>query len=112
MGAIGFLISGSAEAAMPLRTVRLRRCGNFRSYSGCRSGRRKCLVAFFPLLRLRASTIGTAVAWPRHRSLGSGMKRRPVSLGHEVRLLPPVYVKPFVKRHKNDMADAEAILGS
>ena len=30
-------------------------------------------------------------------------------LGHEVRLLPPVYVKPFVKRHKNDMADAEAI---
>ena len=29
--------------------------------------------------------------------------------GHEVRLLPPVYVKPFVKRHKNDMADAEAI---
>lgn len=30
-------------------------------------------------------------------------------LGHEVRLIPPVYVKPFVKRHKNDMADAEAI---
>ena len=30
-------------------------------------------------------------------------------LGHEVRLLPPIYVKPFVKRHKNDMADAEAI---
>lgn len=30
-------------------------------------------------------------------------------LGHEVRLIPPIYVKPFVKRHKNDMADAEAI---
>src|SRR5271157_2326832 len=30
-------------------------------------------------------------------------------LGHEVRLIPPVYVKPFVKRHKNDAADAEAI---
>jgi transposase len=30
-------------------------------------------------------------------------------LGHTVRLLPPVYVKPFVKRHKNDAADAEAI---
>ena len=29
-------------------------------------------------------------------------------LGHEVRLLPPIYVKPFVKRHKNDTADAEA----
>ncbi len=30
-------------------------------------------------------------------------------LGHEVRLVPPLYVKPFVKRHKNDAADAEAI---
>jgi transposase len=30
-------------------------------------------------------------------------------LGHEVRLVPPVYVKPFVKRQKNDAADAEAI---
>ncbi|MGV1855921.1 IS110 family transposase, partial [Rhizobium rhizogenes] len=30
-------------------------------------------------------------------------------LGHEVRLLPPAYVKPFVKRQKNDAADAEAI---
>ena len=30
-------------------------------------------------------------------------------LGHTVRLIPPVYVKPFVKRQKNDAADAEAI---
>ncbi|WP_322867998.1 IS110 family transposase [Aquicoccus sp. G2-2] len=30
-------------------------------------------------------------------------------LGHEVRLIPPSYVKPFVKRQKNDAADAEAI---
>ena len=30
-------------------------------------------------------------------------------LGHEVKLIPPVYVKPFVKRHKNDATDAEAI---
>ncbi|WPY96468.1 IS110 family transposase (plasmid) [Limimaricola variabilis] len=30
-------------------------------------------------------------------------------LGHEVRLMPPAYVKPFVKRQKNDAADAEAI---
>ena len=30
-------------------------------------------------------------------------------LGHNVRLIPPAYVKPFVKRQKNDMADAEAI---
>jgi transposase len=30
-------------------------------------------------------------------------------LGHAVRLIPPAYVKPFVKRQKNDAADAEAI---
>jgi transposase len=30
-------------------------------------------------------------------------------LGHEVRSIPPAFVKPFVKRQKNDMADAEAI---
>ena len=29
-------------------------------------------------------------------------------LGHEVKLVPPIYVKPFVKRQKNDAADAEA----
>src|SRR3712207_724520 len=29
--------------------------------------------------------------------------------GHTVRLIPPAYVKPFVKRQKNDIADAEAI---
>lgn len=31
------------------------------------------------------------------------------ALGHEVRLLAPRYVKPYVKRQKNDAADAEAI---
>ena len=31
------------------------------------------------------------------------------ALGHTVRLMPPAYVKPYVKRHKNDTADAEAI---
>lgn len=31
------------------------------------------------------------------------------ALGHEVKLMPPAYVKPYVKRQKNDMADAEAI---
>jgi len=30
-------------------------------------------------------------------------------LGHDIKLIPPAYVKPFVKRQKNDMADAEAI---
>jgi len=31
------------------------------------------------------------------------------ALGHQVRLIAPAYVKPFVKRQKNDAADAEAI---
>jgi transposase len=35
--------------------------------------------------------------------------REIVALGHDVRLIPPVYVKPFVKRGKTDAADAEAI---
>ena len=30
-------------------------------------------------------------------------------LGHEVRMISPQYVKPFVKRNKTDSADAEAI---
>src|SRR5215213_6009855 len=31
------------------------------------------------------------------------------ALGHDVRLMPPAYVKPYVKRGKTDAADAEAI---
>ena len=30
-------------------------------------------------------------------------------LGHDVQLMPPSYVRPYVKRQKNDAADAEAI---
>jgi transposase len=35
--------------------------------------------------------------------------REIMALGHEVRLMPARYVKPYVKRNKNDAADAEAI---
>jgi transposase len=35
--------------------------------------------------------------------------REIAKLGHEVRLMPPQFVKPYVKSQKNDMADAEAI---
>lgn len=52
-----------------------------------------------------------------YRRVSSGWKRASahfwareiVALGHEVRLIPPAYVKPYVKRQKNDAADAEAI---
>lgn len=50
-----------------------------------------CLVAM--------EACATAHFWAREIS----------ALGHEVRLVPPAYVKPFVKRQKNDAADAEAI---
>jgi transposase len=42
---------------------------------------------------------GTAHHWARELA----------ALGHEVKLMPPSYVKPYVKRGKNDAADAEAI---
>jgi transposase len=42
---------------------------------------------------------GTAHHWGRELA----------QLGHDVRLIPPIYVKPFVKRQKNDAADAEAV---
>lgn len=35
--------------------------------------------------------------------------RQIVAFGHEVLLIAPIYVKPFVKRNKNDAADAESI---
>jgi transposase len=42
---------------------------------------------------------GTSHYWAREIS----------KLGHEVRLMPPAYVKPYVKRGKSDASDAEAI---
>ena len=41
-----------------------------------------------------------------HLTIGS---RELQALGHTVRLMPPAYVKPYVKRQKNDATDAEAI---
>src|SRR5271163_2556402 len=35
--------------------------------------------------------------------------RELTALGHQVKLMPPAYVKAYVKRNKNDAADAEAI---
>ncbi len=41
---------------------------------------------------------------------GAHWARKIASLGHDVKLIPPAYVKPFVKRNRNDAVDAEAIL--
>ena len=35
--------------------------------------------------------------------------RELIAMGHDVRLIPPIYVKPYVKRGKNDTADAAAV---
>jgi transposase len=64
--------------------------------------RRKEMIAFFEALP--PTVIGIEACGASHhwaRLLGS--------LGHEVKLLPPQYVKAYVKRGKNDAADAEAL---
>ncbi len=64
--------------------------------------RRDQVLAFFgrlPTCVVAMEACGGAHFWGRE--IGK--------IGHEVRLIPPAYVKPFVKRQKNDMADAEAI---
>ena len=41
--------------------------------------------------------------------IGASLGHELIALGHEVRLMPPAYVKPYVKRGRADAADAEAI---
>src|SRR6516225_9014788 len=64
--------------------------------------KRRYVVAFFQ--KLPACLIGIEACASSHY-----WSRELQSLGHTVRLMPPAYVKPYVKRQKNDMADAEAI---
>jgi transposase len=67
-----------------------------------KSLRRAQMLAFFsklPPCLVGIEACGTSHHWGREL----------IKLGHEVRLMPPAYVKPYVKRGKTDAADAEAV---
>jgi transposase len=67
-----------------------------------RSLRRAQMLPFFtrlPSCLIGMEACGTSHYWAREL----------IKLGHQVRLMPPAYVKPYVKRGKTDAADAEAI---
>jgi transposase len=64
--------------------------------------RRRQVLPFFkklPLCLVGVEACATSHHWSRELQ----------ALGHTVRLMPPAYVKPYLKRQKNDAADAEAI---
>ena len=67
-----------------------------------RTLRRSQVLEFFGKLascRVGLEACGSAHYWAREIA----------ALGHTVRIMPPAYVKPYVKRNKTDAADAEAI---
>jgi len=47
--------------------------------------------------------------WDRSLSISASLSRELQALGHTVRLMPPSYVKAYLKRSKNDANDAAAI---
>jgi hypothetical protein len=64
--------------------------------------KRRYVLAFFkklPPCLVGIEACATSHHWSRELQV----------LGHTVRLIPPAYVKPYVKRQKNDATDAEAI---
>jgi transposase len=64
--------------------------------------KRRYVLAFFE--KLAPCLVGIEACASSHH-----WSRELQALGHTVRLMPPAYVKPYVKRQKNDAADAEAI---
>ena len=67
-----------------------------------RALRRAQVLKFFESLEpclVGIEACGTSHHWAREL----------IKLGHDVKLIPPVYVKPYVKRGKSDAVDAEAI---
>src|SRR5258708_5392155 len=82
-----FQLHGVDAAERPILLKKLRRADMERFFAG------------LPRTRVGVEACGGSHHWARMLE----------GLGHEVRLLPPQYVKPYVKRGKNDAADAEAI---
>jgi len=83
-----FQVHGADQVGRPVVRKKLRRgrvLGFFSELSPCLIGLEACASAHY---------------WARELQ----------ALGHEVRLIPPQYVKPFVKTNKNDALDAEACL--
>lgn len=79
----GALMSGQVQFRKKLTRLQFQRF---------MAGREPCVVAM--------EACGGSHYWAREMT----------RLGHEVRLIAPRYVKPFLKRHKNDAVDAEAIV--
>ena len=82
-----FQVHGIDAEEQPVIKRRLRRSDVYRFFAELPS----CVVGL--------EACATAHHWARELT----------ALGHQVRLMPPQYVRPFVKRNKNDAADAEAI---
>lgn len=82
-----FQIHGIDETGSPVLTKRLRRKQMERFFAR----RPSCLIGI--------EACATSHHWARVL----------VGFGHEIKLMPPTYVKAYVKRSKNDAADAEAI---
>jgi transposase len=64
--------------------------------------KRRYVLAFFQ--KLPSCLVGIEACASSHY-----WSRELQALGHKVRLMPPAYVRPYVKRQKNDATDAEAI---
>jgi transposase len=82
-----FQVHGADQSGRPVVRKKLRRgqvLGFFAGLSPCLVGLEACASAHY---------------WARELQ----------ALGHEVQLIPPQYVKPFVKTNKNDASDAQAI---
>jgi transposase len=67
-----------------------------------RQVKRRYVLAFFE--KLPPCLVGIEACASSHH-----WSRELQALGHTVRLMPPAYVKPYIKRQKNDASDAEAI---